>query len=1098
LPRELDRIARRLQRLAIRLDELAAYRDRARAPLGAARFWARDADEPSELALGGPWPTREFPVRIAFDARVPEAWAGSPVHARLAIGGEGLLIRDGVPIGGLNPYHTEHPLLGSAAGGESLLLEIEAVPRGLFGRPNEHPRLEQALLALPDLEFRSLHDDLAAALAAATYLEGQGRETIAVLLAEALDDALLRLDVDRADSEAYLARLVQSPAANEVLRSIWEEWSFDRAAAALPDELRAGIPALRARFATSLERIRQRYPAEGSLWLTGHAHIDLAWLWPLAETRRKARRTFATVLGLMDRFPGFHFNQSSSQLYAYVEQDDPALFDRVRERVREGRWDVVGGMWVEPDGNLLSGESWARQLLHGQRYLQERFGLRARVCWLPDTFGYAGNLPQLLAQAGIPYFFTTKLTWNEQDVFPHDLYRWEGIDGTTVLAHSFFNPHGGYNGHVEPRDLGETWRSFAGKHHHPQSLLSYGHGDGGGGPTAEMIEWFERLQDFPGLPRLETGRVEAFYDRIDPDRLPVWVGEKYLQFHRGTYTSQARTKALHRRLEHDLVAAETAAALSTALLGATYPREKLREAWTVLLRNQFHDILPGSSIRSVYEEAERELAAAVATACGLRDAALAGLGAEVAADDALVVWNLSLDDRPLRFTAPLPERAGAFELRTADGRRVPHAATDTELIVSTSDVRVPSVGYTTLFVHDMAKGPDAATASGGRENEGPGPAPADALLDNGFLRVRVASDGTLASIYDVEADREVLAGRGNALWMYTDVPRVYEAWDVDEGYEREGRELFSDEPHRWVERSTVRSSLQVVRRCGTTTVEQEYRLWAGSRRLDVHTRIRWHGRRQMLRALFPLAVRHDTATFETAYGAVSRPTHRNTSWDAAAFEVPGLRWADLSEHGYGVSLLTDAKYGYSAHGGTLGLTLLRAPTYPDPLADEGSHTFTYSLLPHADGWRDGTVAAAHDLNDPLRIVPVRSGRGAWPATRSLIATDAPGLRLSSLKLAEDGDDLVLRLYEAHGARGRARATLDLPATEARPVDVLEEPNGTAAATVEAGGWEVEYRPYGVTTWRLPMVRRTEDPCPREDDRRHRAEVLVEAATDEPG
>ncbi len=361
--------------------------------------------------------------------------------------------------------------------------------------------------------------------------------------------------------------------------------------------------------------------------------------------------------------------------------------------------------------------------------------------------------------------FTTKLTWNEQDVFPHDLYRWEGIDGTTVLAHSLFNPHGGYNGHVEPRDLGATWRSFGGKHHHPQSLLSYGHGDGGGGPTAEMIEWFERLQDFPGLPRLETGRVEAFYDRIDPDRLPVWVGEKYLQFHRGTYTSQARTKALHRRLEHDLVAAETAAALSTALLGATYPRETLREAWTVLLRNQFHDILPGSSIRSVHEEAERELAAAVATAGGLRDAALAALGAEVAADDALVVWNLSLDERPLRFTAPLPERAGAFELRTADGRSVPHAATDTELIVSTSDVRVPSVGYTTLFVHDMAEGPDAAaaTASGGRENEGPGPAPVDALLDNGFLRVRVASDGTLASIHDVEADREVLAGRGNAL-----------------------------------------------------------------------------------------------------------------------------------------------------------------------------------------------------------------------------------------------------------------------------------------------------------------------------------------------
>lgn len=1066
MPRELDRLARILQRLSVRLDELAAFRDRLRAPLGPARFRASDASQPTFIDVGAPWPSQAFPVRIEFDARVPEAWSGAPIHVRLAVGGEGLLVAAGQPVGGLNPYHSEHPLLPGAIGGESLLLEIEAVPKGLFGRPSPHPRLEQALLIVPDLEFRALHDDLASALAAATYHGGRGRETIALLLAEAIDDTLAQLSVRRADSEAYLARLAQSPAAKEVLGSIWEAWHFDGEPAELPDTTRHQLPTLRSSFAAALDRVRRRYPAEGSLWLTGHAHIDLAWLWPLDETRRKARRTFATVLGLMDRYPDFHFNQSSSQIYSFVEEDDPTLFERIRRRVGEGRWDLVGGMWVEPDGNLLSGESWARQLLHGQRYLEDRFGRRARVCWLPDTFGYAGNLPQLLTQAGIPYFFTTKLTWNERDVFPHDLYRWEGIDGSVVVAHSFFNPHGGYNGHVEPRDLGDTWSAFGGKHRHPQSLLSVGHGDGGGGPTSEMLEWFARLADFPGLPHLETGRVEAFYDRIEADRLPVWVGEKYLQFHRGTYTTQARTKALHRRLEHDLVSAETAASLASALLGATYPRAVLGDAWTVQLRNQFHDILPGSSIRSVYAEAEREMADALDAATTVRDDALGALSAEVAAGDALVVWNLALEERPLRFTAPLPERPGAFELRTADGTIVPHATTGTELVVSTREVGVPSVGYTTLVIHDRpARGPssrddrDDDAVPGGERSTG-------TVLENEYVRVRVGDDGTLTSIFDRVVEREVLAGRGNALWLYTDVPRVYEAWDVDEGYERDGRELLASEPPRWIERSPVRSSVEVVRQWETTTVHQTYRLWAGSRRLDVSTRVHWHGRRQILRALFPLTVRHDMATFETAYGAVARPTHRNTSWDAAAFEVPGLRWADLSEHGYGVSLMTDAKYGYSAHGTTLGLTLLRAPTYPDPFADEGEHTFTYALLPHAGGWRDGTVAEAHDLNDPLRAVAVRGDGGSWPPSRSLLNTEARGLRLSSLKLAEDGDDLVLRLYEAHGGRGTARLSCDLPVSAAVPVDLLEAPNGALVLDLDDGWWDVRFRPYGVSTWRL--------------------------------
>ncbi|TVR95645.1 MAG: alpha-mannosidase [Trueperaceae bacterium] len=1074
-------MTRDLQTLTVRLAELAAYRDRWTRRIEHGRFRAHGVADAVDIAVGQRWPSSTFPVGLSFDTEVPPVWRGHAVNVRLSVGGEGYLRVNGRGVGGLNPYHQEHPVLAVAEGGDRLRLEVEAVPKSLFGRPNHDPTLERALLVVPDADVRALHHDLDALLATAVYLAKRERPIIAELLAEVVATSLRDIGLNRADSDAYLARLVQSPAARAEVDGIWEGWRFDGDAAPLPDDLRARIPELRARLRTAVERVRERYPAEGSLWLTGHAHIDLAWLWPLEETRRKAVRTFETVLGLMDRYPHFHFNQSSAQLYAYVEEDDPALFERIRARVAEGRWDVVGGMWVEPDGNLLAGESWARQLLHGQRYFERAFGVRARVCWLPDTFGYTGNLPQLLAQAGVPSFFTTKLNWNETDTFPHDLYEWEGLDGTRVLAHAFYNPNGGYNGHVEPFDLGETWRHFRGKQRHDQSLLSFGYGDGGGGPTDAMLEAFERLRDVPGLPRLEMGRVETFFERVDRSALPVWVGEKYLEFHRGTYTTQARTKALHRRLEHELVAAEAAATLA-ALGGADDPHDTLYDAWTVLLRNQFHDILPGSSIRTVYETAEREMGEALQRVTNVRDVALGTLSAPGAR--ALVVWNLSLDARPLRCATPIPAGGAGLELTLADGTPVPHARTDTQLLVSLEHVRVPALGYLTLYLGPPGDEAAGSDAPGDRAASQPGAVSGSANeLENEHLRIRVAADGTLESVYDKDAAREVLAGRGNALWAYVDVPRQYEAWEIDHDYERDGVEVVASQPPELVEAGPVRASLRVTRRFEQSTIVQEYRLSAGARRLDVVTRVDWRGRRQLLRALFPLAVRHHEATFETAFGAVARPTHRNTSWDEARFEVPGHRWADISEAGYGASLVNDAKYGYSAHGGTLGLTLLRAPVFPDPFADEGEHEFTYALYPHTGDWRTGTVAEGHDLNSPLVVVAVPAdgaeggaaagtapgaAAGAWRPERSFVACDTPSLRLASLKRAEDGDDLVLRLYDAHGARGTARLTFDLPIAAARACDLLEEPLSDDEARVEDGRLAVPFTPYGVTTWRLRL------------------------------
>ena len=522
------------------------------------------------LEEGDAWPARELPVTLSASVKVPQAWRGQPLALELSVGGEALLTLNGVARGGLNPYHQEIWLEG---GSDTLDIRIEAVPRGLFGTPNYAPRLDRARLLLPDMDVRALGEDLAAAHDAASQLARTGRTAIADLIVDALSAVLSGVPIPRGDAAAYRARAWQEPQIKESLTHLWDEWHFEGEALPYPGADRPALEHARAELRRRLEAIKERYPAEGALALTGHAHIDLAWLWPLAETRRKARRTFATVLSLMERYPDFKFNQSAAQLYAYIEEDDPALFERIKARVSEGRWDVVGGMWVEPDGNLISGEAWARQLLYGQRYFESRFGRRARVCWLPDTFGYAANLPQLLVQADLPHFFTIKLTWNETNPFPYDLYRWEALDGSQVLAHSFRNPGQGYNGTLDAHDLLNTWQNFGSKRRHSTSLFSFGWGDGGGGPTQEMLERYERLKDFAGLPRLEMTQVADFYGGVDAETLPVWVGEQYFELHRGTYTTQARIKQLNRAVEHALPDAETAATLAFKLLERPYPRE---------------------------------------------------------------------------------------------------------------------------------------------------------------------------------------------------------------------------------------------------------------------------------------------------------------------------------------------------------------------------------------------------------------------------------------------------------------------------------------------------------------------------------------------
>ncbi len=1013
----------RLHRLQVRTDELAFWRDRAYVSLDG---WSFNGEP---LALGAPWPRLEGVSYFEHpEVQVPEEWPVDEARLDLDLGGEGLIViayeGGGKESFGLDPYHGRYPLEGAA-----FSVSCEAVARLPLGVPNRSARLARAAITWPDAALERLERALLLLREAARVL---GPGEIVPSLLDCAERAFASIEWPT-DTPEYLARSAQS---REMLE-IWEPPpDLEAHPAGLADDQRTALTRAADRLDADLEALRLRYPEVGEVALTGHAHLDLAWLWPLDETRRKARRTYHTAVALMDRYPEFVFNQSTAQAYEYVREDDPELFERIRAKTAAGQWEPIGGMWVEPDLNLPAGESLVRQLLYGQRFFERHFGHRHTVAWLPDCFGFTGALPQLLAQSGIDDFFTHKMNWAETNKFPHDLFWWEGIDGSRVLGHQFWNPLSGYNGDPGPSVTVPTWRNYRGKTHYPETLLAIGYGDGGGGTTEEMLEKVRALGVFPALPKLRFTKVSEFYSsarRAIADKdVPIWVGELYLESHRGTYTTQGRTKYLHRRAERDLVTAEVTAGLNL-LLGGDTP-ESLEDLWRVVLRNEFHDILPGSSIREVYVDAEQELSGVVEAAGASIEASLEALGdriIEPGKRPAVLAVNPDLSARPLRIEA-------AYELPGGQAVEGGH--------VLATPTSVPALGAAVVIEPGVSGALEVAPGH----------------IENNLLRVELASDGALKSVFDKLCGREVLADRGNQLWAYVDKPRAFDAWEIDADYVQQGIEMSDLESADVIESGPHRASVRIRRRFRNSTVTQELRLWSNSARLEIKTTLDWHDRHWLLKARFPLAVRSERATFETAFGVVERPTHRNTSWDAAKFEVPAHRFVDLSEPGYGVALLNDGKYGHHALHNEIGITLLRSPTYPDPLADEGTQTFTYALYPHAGGWFEGGVLMeAEDLNRPLPARPVFAGP---ESSLQVLGVEGLSLGLGALKVCEDSDDLVLRVYEPQGARGRAEITAPEGWALDSELNLLEDP---------IGGPDPAMAPFQVRSWRL--TRRPSEP-----------------------
>jgi alpha-mannosidase len=782
-------------------------------------------------------------------------------------------------------------------------------------------------------------------------------------------------------------------------------------------------------------------------------------MWPLREAIRKCARTFSTALDYMRDYPEYVFGCSQAQHYAWMKHHYPQIYEGMKEAVARGQWEPIGSMWVEADCNLASGESLVRQILKGKQFFRREFGYETRDAWIPDVFGYSAALPQIFRKCGIDFFVTQKISWNQFNQFPHHSFYWEGIDGTRIFTH--FPPADTYNAEVDARSLVRNVNNFREHGLSDRSLYIYGYGDGGGGPTVEMIERIRRLENFDGLPCVTPQKVSEFLPlaKVGMSDIPVWVGELYLELHRGTYTTQARTKRNNRQCElllretefFDAVSAllhpgrrETAATPSQAVYDVTGRDEAgsgshavaLDRSWKLLLLNQFHDIIPGSSIGWVYEDAERDYAT-------LRTLCASVLDPSLDAIDGLI--DRGGMRQPVRIANSLGwERSEVVDL--PDG--------------SQRFVTVPACGYVVI---------DAAV----QPEDQPPPVIAtrnadSIILDNGLLRAVIDSAGLLSSLRNLRADREVLAAgaRGNLFQLHPDTPNAWDAWDIDVFYREQQFDLVEGACCEIEESTPLRAVAVVSRKFRNSTILQRIVLRAGSSRIDFVTEVDWRERHSLLKVAFPIAVRSARATYEIQYGHVERPTHYNTSWDMARFEVCAHKWAALSETGYGVALLNDCKYGYDIHGQTMRLSLLRSPTSPDREADQGRHHFTYSLYPHqGDVCSAKVIEEAYQLNVPLRVAALDQGGGGGLAPKaSWFSVNRPGIIIEAVKCAEDGDGIIVRLYESHGSRGSCVLSTSLSFTRLSATNLIE--NGDEPLAFSEGRAELCFSPFEIVTLRF--------------------------------
>ncbi|WP_163582799.1 alpha-mannosidase [Gracilibacillus saliphilus] len=796
---------------------------------------------------------------------------------------------------------------------------------------------------------------------------------------------------------------------------------------------------------------------EGTMKAIGQSHIDIAWLWPLKETIRKASRTFSTASTLLEEYEEFEYAQSQPQLFEYVKKYHPKIFERVKKLVVEGRMEIVGGMWVEPDLNIPSGESLVRQLLFGKNYFEKEFGQKPRVEWLPDTFGYCASLPQILKKAEIDYFMTTKLNWNDTNRFPYDLFHWEGIDGTKILSYL----HTILGQQTTPKDIKQTWDDFNQKKEYNERMLVYGYGDGGGGVTREMIESLKRSEALPGLPDVKFSKVHDFFDRVNHNNphLPKWYGDLYLELHRGTYTTHAKTKKYNRMVEQLFRNIEIWHSFAYMYLNYSYPKKQINELWKLILLNQFHDIVPGTAIEPVYELSQEQYEKVLTEGEMIRQDAINNIVSSINTEGPgapYVLFNSLGWKRDRTFTlrgnkellmkAVVDEHGNPYK---TDYIKVNDRDVEIQALIPT----IPQFGFKTVWLKDVETNSLVETS--------------DFIRDWETVNYNITfnENGFITRLYDKEAKREIIEeGQiANEFQLFEDLPTDWDAWDIDPNFANQRVDSMKLIEAKVNYTGTLSDQLTFKWEVNDSVIHQRIVFDHTSKLINFHTEVDWKEKHKLLKVAFPVNILSSHATYEIPFGTIQRPTHNNTSWEQAQFEVCGQKWADLSEGNYGVSLLNDSKYGYDIKGRTMRLSLLRAPKWPDETADIQTHEFVYSLYPHTGDWRRAnTVRKGHERNTKDPIVKAETHNGILESVHSFVEIKGESVVLDTIKLAENGTGLIVRLYESEGNETPIELNIKDNAVY-KETNLLEKSIGTGA---DVGVVNKKLKPYELMTFHV--------------------------------
>lgn len=800
----------------------------------------------------------------------------------------------------------------------------------------------------------------------------------------------------------------------------------------------------------------------------GHSHIDVAWLWRLKHTREKCARTFSTVNHLMDQYDNYQFLQSQPQLYDYIKSDYPEIYNKIKNRIEENKWEITGGMWVEADCNIPSGESLVRQILFGQRFIKKEFGRESKILWLPDVFGYSWALPQIIKKSGLKYFMTTKISWSQYNKPEYDTFKWRGIDGTEVLTHFITTPTISeesasgfytYNGMLTPKSVKGVWDNYNQKDINDELLLAYGFGDGGGGPTKEMIETGEKIKEMPCIPEVEFGKAESFFDKLEEKvsgeyRLPTIDGELYLEYHRGTYSSQGKIKRNNRKSEILLHDMELFNSISYKKLNNIYYQKDINEAWKILLRNQFHDILPGSSIKEVYEDSQKEFDELFSKGYEILNSSLENIADNIDKDGLkLVVFNSLSWKRGGEAYIDYNEALNGKIIVDENNNQLFTKIIDGKLKINVEEI--PPLGYKTFKVVDGNKKYFEKQVTINKN-----------VIENKYYIIKLNDKGQISSIYDKESKRDVLpkGTNANVLQTFEDRPMNFDAWDIDIYYREKVYEVDDLAKMEILENDSDRVVVKLTYRVLNSIITQKIIVYSDKRRIDFDTNVIWNEHQVLLKALFPVDVRNTKATYEIQFGNVERNTHWNTSWDYAKFETVAHKWVDFSERNYGVSLLNDCKYGHDIKDNNIRITLIKSGIDPDPNADIGEHKFVYSLMPHKGNWFEAGIAKeAYELNYPL-YAKISEKKGSLNSENSFIEIEENSTILDTIKKSEDDEGIILRFFEYSNSKDKVRVKTHQQIKKVYECDLIE--NNIKEINFDNNSFSFDINPYEIKTYKV--------------------------------